>query len=383
MCVLMAIGCGAEDAGHRDRRAAGRRRIDNGVIVLLPATTMTTDLRSAGRVAARPTMNDVARSAGVSLKTVSRVVNGEPGVAAATAERVHAAMVGLSFRRNDIASSLRHKLTTSSIGLVTEDLANPFYATLAKAVGDVAHRHGFLVLSGSSDESEERERGLLTAFLGRRVDGLIVVPTGGSHAFLEGERAAGVRLVFVDRPAIGVSADTVLIDNAAGVLTGVRHLVQHGHRRIGYLGDEPDIYTAVERMRGFRQAVVTFGLESHRGLVRQGLHDAAVAEEQALSMLRDSNPPTALFAGNNLITAGVLRALRRRGGGRVGLVGFDDFDLADLVNPPVTVIAQDAEALGRRAAERLFARLAGDVGPPATEVLPTRLIVRGSGEVKP
>jgi len=331
---------------------------------------------------ARPTMKDVARSAGVSLKTVSRVVNGEPSVADATAERVHSAMATMSFRRNDIASSLRHKLTTSSIGLVTEDLANPFYATLARAVGDVARRHGFIVLSGSSDESEEREREILTAFLGRRVDGLIVVPTGGSHAFLEPEQAAGVQLVFVDRPAIGVSADTVLIDNAAGVLTGVRHLVQHGHRRIGYLGDEPGIYTAAERTSGFRQAVVTFGLDSHPGLVRQGLHDAAVAEEQAMSMLGGNNPPTALFAGNNLITAGVLRALRRRGGGRVGLVGFDDFDLADLVEPPVTVIAQDAEALGRRAAERLFARLAGDVSPAATEVLPTRLILRGTGEVK-
>lgn len=342
---------------------------------------MTTDLGSAGSDATRPTMKDVARSAGVSLKTVSRVVNGEPGVTEATAERVSSALSRLSFRRNDIARSLRHQMTTSSIGLVTKDLANPFYAALARAVGEVAYRRGFLVLSGSSDESEEREREILTAFLGRRVDGLIVVPTGGSHAFLERERAAGVQLVFVDRPATGVSADTVLIDNAAGVAVGVRHLAQHGHRRIGYLGDKPDIYTAVERMRGYRTAVDTLGLESHPGLVCQGLHDSAVAEERALSMLGSSNPPTALFAGNNLITAGVLRALRRRGD-RVGLVGFDDFDLADLVDPPVTVIAQDAEVLGRRAAERLFARLAGDLGPTVTEVLPTRLITRGSGEVR-
>jgi len=327
-------------------------------------------------------MNDVAHSAGVSLKTVSRVVNGEPGVTGSTAERVNAAVARLSFRRNDIASSLRHKLTSSSIGLITKDLANPFYATLARAVGEVAREHGFIVMSGSSDESEERERAILTAFLGRRVDGLIVVPTGGSHAFLEPERAAGVQLVFVDRPAIGVSADTFLIDNAAGVLTGVRQLVRHGHRRIGYLGDEPGIYTAAERMRGFGQAVVTLGLDSDTALVREGLHDAGVAEEQALSMLRAGNPPTALFAGNNLIAAGVLRALRRNGGHRVGLVGFDDFDLADLVDPPVTVIAQDSEALGRQAAERLFARLAGDMGPPVTEVLPTRLIERGSGEVR-
>jgi len=344
---------------------------------------MTTNLPSTIGGPPRPTMKDVARSAGVSLKTVSRVVNREPGVAEATADRVHAAVARMSFRRNDIASSLRHKLTTSSIGLVTEDLANPFYATLARAVGEVAREHGFIVLSGSSDESEEREREILAAFLGRRVDGLIVVPTGGSHAFLESERVAGVQMVFVDRPAIGVSADTFLIDNAAGVLTGVSHLVQHGHRRIGYLGDEPGIYTAAERVRGYRQAVATFGLDSRAALVREGLHDAALAEEQALLMLSGSNPPTALFTGNNLITTGVLRALRRNGGSHIGLVGFDDFDLADLVGPPVTVIAHDAAELGRRAADRLFARLSGDMGPPVTEVLPTRLIARGSGEVMP
>ena len=356
--------------------------LDNDVILMLPASTMTTHPPSTGHAAARPTMKDVAVSAGVSLKTVSRVVNGERGVADSTADRVNAAVASLRFRRNDIARSLRHKRTSSSIGLITEDLANPFYATLARAVGEVARRHGFIVMSGSSDESEEREHAILTAFLGRRVDGLIVVPTAGSHEFLEPELAAGVQLVFVDRPATGVSADTFLIDNAAGVVAGVHQLVRHGHRRIGYLGDEPGIYTAAERMCGFHQAVATFGLDANAGLIRQGLHDAAAAEQQSLSMLCDRNPPTALFAGNNLITAGVLRALRRRGA-RIGLVGFDDFDLADLVDPPVTVIAQDAEAMGRRAAERLFARLAGEVGPPATEVLPTRLIERGSGEVKP
>lgn len=344
---------------------------------------MTTNLRSARGGTVRPTMDDVARLAGVSLKTVSRVVNGEAGVAEATTERVQTAIASLNFRRNEIARSLRYKLTTSSIGLVIEDLANPFYAALARAVGEVARSHGFLVLSGSSDESEEREREILTAFLGRRVDGLIVVPTSGSKSFLEREEAAGVKLVFVDRPAIGVTADTVLIDNEAGVLTGVRHLFHHGHRRIGYLGDEPGIYTAVERMRGFQQAVRTLGLDADPDLVRQGLHDAAAAEEQALSMLGGDDPPTALFAGNNLITAGVLRALRRRSGAPIGLVGFDDFALADLVDPPVTVVAADAEVLGRRAAERLFARLAGGAGPSETEVLPTRLIVRGSGEVRP
>jgi LacI family transcriptional regulator len=311
------------------------------------------------------------------------VVNGEAGVAQGTTERVHTALASVNFRRNDIARSLKRTLTTSSIGLVTKDLANPFYATLARAVGEVARRHGFLVLSASSDENQEREREILTAFLGRRVDDLIVVPTSGSQEFLAREQAAGVQLVFVDRPAMGVLADTVLIDNAAGVLTGVRHLAQHGHRRVGYLGDAPDIFTAVERVRGFRQAAASLALDCDPALVRQGLHDSAGAQEQAALMLAGANPPTALFASNNVITVGALRALRQRRGQAVALVGFDDFDLADLIDPPVTVIAVDAQALGRRAAERLFARLAGNRASPQTEVLATRLIVRGSGEVRP
>ena len=343
---------------------------------------MATPLRSAHGGAPRPTMDDVARLAGVSLKTVSRVVNGEAGVAQGTTERVHTALASVNFRRNDIARSLKRTLTTSSIGLVTKDLANPFYATRARAVGEVARRHGFLVLSASSDENQEREREILTAFLGRRVDGLIVVPTSGSQEFLAREQAAGVQLVFVDRPAMGVAADTVLIDNAAGVLTGVRHLAAHGHRRVGYLGDAPDIFTAVERVRGFRQAVASLALDVDPALVRQGLHDSAGAQEQAASMLAGANPPTALFASNNVITVGALRALRQRRGQALALVGFDDFDLADLIDPPVTVIAVDAAALGRRAAERLFARLAGNTASPQTEVLATRLIVRGSGEVR-
>jgi LacI family transcriptional regulator len=190
------------------------------------------------------------------------------------------------------------------------------------------------------------------------------------------------RLVQLDRRTSGPAPATGS-SGTAGRPGGVRHLAQHGYRRVGYLGDEPDIYTAVERMRGFRLAVSTLGLDCDPGLVRQGLHDSAVAQEQALSMLVGANPPAAQFAGNNVITAGVLRAPRRRRGERISLVGFDGFDLADLIDPPVTVIAVDAQALGRRAAERLFSRLAGNEGSPQTEVLATRLIVRGSGEVRP
>ena len=179
-----------------------------------------------------------------------------------------------------------------------------------------------------------------------------------------------------------MSGETVVTNDAAGAVTGVRHLVRDGHRRVDFLDDKPGIYSAGQRKCGFQQAVRILALETDSGLLRQGLHVAVVTEEQVLAMLGDRDPPTVLFAANNLITAGVLRALRRRGAERIGPVGFDDFDLAVVVNPQMTVIVADAEALGRRATERLISRLAGDGGPPQTEVLATLLILRGSGNVR-
>src|SRR6266545_3745421 len=182
-------------------------------------------------------MVDVAARAGVSLKTVSRVVNGEPRVAGPTTARVQAAIDELGFRRHEGASHLRRGSTTASLGLVLMDVADPFYSTLARAVEEVALRHRFLVLAGSSDEDVARERDLALALCARRVDGLLVVPSGDDQAYLEPEMAAGTPVVFVDRPAAGVRADAVLVDNAGGVRAAVAHLVAHGHRRIGFLGD--------------------------------------------------------------------------------------------------------------------------------------------------
>jgi LacI family transcriptional regulator len=326
-------------------------------------------------------MVDVARRARVSLKTVSRVVNREPGVAETTAERVRATIDALSFRRHEGAAHLRRGSTTASLGVVLMDIANPFYSALTRAVEEVAVGHGFLVFAGSSDEDVVRERQLALALCARRVDGLLVVPAGDDQRYLRAEVSAGTPVVFVDRPGVGLSADAVLVDNAGGVRAAVEHLAAHGHRRIAFLGDNPAIYTARERLAGFGRGMVAIGRPGDAGLVEMGPHTAQSVGAALTRFRSERDPATALVTGNNRITLLALRALATMRGWRPALIGFDDLELADLVRPSLTVIEQDASELGRIAAELLFARIAGDRRPVRRVVLPTRLVPRGSGEL--
>ncbi|MFI6345662.1 LacI family DNA-binding transcriptional regulator [Streptomyces sp. NPDC050560] len=337
--------------------------------------------RAGNRYGSRPTMKDVAARAGVGLKTVSRVVNGEPGVTPDTERRVQEAIEALGFRRNDSARVLR-KGRTASIGLVLEDLADPFYGPLSRAVEEVARAHGALLINGSSAEDPEREQELALALCARRVDGLVVIPAGDDHRYLEPEIKAGVATVFVDRPAARIDADVVMSDSFGGARDGVAHLVAHGHRRIGFLGDQPRIHTAAERLRGYRAALEDAGIEERPEWVSLGVTDPERVRAAAEEMLSGPGAVTAVFAGNNRVTVTVVRVIAERRA-RVGLVGFDDFELADLLDPGVTVVAQDAAQLGRTAAERLFRRLDGAPLPAERIVLPTRLITRGSGELGP
>lgn len=326
-------------------------------------------------------MKDVAARAGVGLKTVSRVVNGEPGVTPGTVQRVLTAIEAMGFRRNDSARILR-KGSTASIGLVLEDLGDPFYSLLTRAVEEVARAHDSLLFTGSSDEDPGREQELALAFCSRRVDGLVVVPTSHDHGYLQPEMKAGIASVFADRPAEHLDADAVLTDNAGGAREGVRHLIGQGHRRIGFIGDQPRIHTASERLRGYREAMAAGGLPVAEAWVSMGVTDPARVQGELRRMLAGAEPITALFTGNNRVTVAALRVLLPMTA-RVALVGFDDFELADLLSPGVTVVAQDPARMGRTAAELLFRRLEGETGPPRRIELPGRLIVRGSGEIAP
>ena len=330
---------------------------------------------------ARPTMKDVAARAGVGLKTVSRVVNGGSGVTPGTAARVAAAIGELGFRRNEGARMVRTG-RGGGVALLLEDLADPFSATLGRAVEDVARRHGSLLFSGSSAEDPALERELALAFCARRVDGLVVVPAGDDHRYLLPELAVGIPAVFVDRPARQIEADAVLSDNAGGAREAVEHLIRHGHRRIGFLGDRPHIHTTAERLRGYREAMAVAGLPVDETWVVTGPTDTATVTAEVDRLTSGAAPVTALFTGNNRITFGALQRLPALVA-RPALVGFDDLELAPLLTPGLTVVAQDPAGLGREAAELLFRRLDGYDGPPQRVVLPTRLIPRGSGESAP
>lgn len=346
---------------------------------------MSEPLSSPGPPQPRPTMRDVAALAGVSLKTVSRVVNRESGVSPGTSIRVHQAADQLNFQLNLGARSLRRADgRTATIGLILENVENPYSSALHRAVENVARARGVAVLAGSLDEVPERERELVAAFSSRRVDGLIIMPTGTEHAYLLPERRAGTPMVFVDRAPGGIDADVVLADNRVGAHKGVAHLISGGHRHIGFLGDLLRISTAQERHAGYLDAMHAAGLPVS---ARDTVHDAVTVEASdaaTTALLSGADPPTALFTAQNLVTIGALQALRRLGRQHeVALVGFDDFRLADLLDPPVTVVAQDPHAIGRLAAEHLFRRTDGDTSPYATDVVPTRLLVRGSGEIPP
>jgi LacI family transcriptional regulator len=330
-------------------------------------------------------MREVAALAGVSLKTVSRVINAEPGVSPELASRVGAAIQRLDYRHNLWASSLRRTDGKSAtIGLVLEDIGNPFSATLHRAIEDVAVKRGVLVLAGSLEEDEARERELVSAFASRRVDGLVIMPASHDHSYLLNERKAGTPIVFVDRPPAFFDADTVLTDNLGGARRGIEHLAAHGHQRIAYMGDLQSIMTAALRYQGYREALETQRLTLDPSLVRLDLRGIEQAEAATTELLTQRPVPTAIFAAQNLLTIGACRALRRLGlHHNVALVGFDDILLADLLDPGITVIAQDPAAMGRTAAELLFRRIDGDITPTAHLVIPTRLIERGSGEIRP
>ena len=330
-------------------------------------------------------MVDVAALAGVALKTVSRVVNSEPGVSPELEGRVRRAIEQLNYRRDANAATLRRLgRKTQTIGLVLEDVSNPFSSALHRGVEDAARERGVLVFAGSCDEDPDRERELIGSFRERRVDGIVVVPASHDHTYLFDERRAGTALVFVDRPASHLDADSVVSDNLGGAKQGVQHLLERGHRRIGFLGDLLSIWTAEERLHGYTQALEAAGVNVDEDVIRTELRDPDAAAQAIREMLGLPDPPTAFFTGQNLLTIGGVRALREAGRQReIALIGFDDVSLADAVEPAISVVAQDPQAIGRSAADQLFRRLDGDSSPRVHRVIPVTLIARGSGEIRP
>ncbi|MGC8628089.1 MAG: LacI family DNA-binding transcriptional regulator [Acidimicrobiales bacterium] len=332
----------------------------------------------------RATMRNVAALAGVGKTTVSRVFNSDPTVSPEIVSRVRTAAAQLNYQPNQAASDLRRRDgRPSTIGLLIQDVANMFWANIFRAVDDVAIGHNVSVLAGNIDGDPKREHQLVANLISRRVNGLIIVPASYDHSYLQYQQRVGTPVVFVDRPPLLLAADSVVSDCRVGAYTAIMHLAQSGHRHIAFLGESTQHAPAIQRYEGYVEALRDIGVALNPAIVRRDSDTEDASARACVGMLSGNDPPTAFFTAHLRATLGAIEALSSLGREETcALVGFDDFPLFDHLRPGVSVIAQDARALGKLAAEVLFERIAGDTSPVKQHVVPTRLIERGSGEVR-
>ncbi|MEV0650800.1 LacI family DNA-binding transcriptional regulator [Phytomonospora sp. NPDC050363] len=328
---------------------------------------------ATSRGARQPTIKEVASRAGVSPMTASRTLAGGRNVRPDLQERVMAAVRELGYYRNENARSLRPGQPSGLIGIAITNLANPYYGSFALGVEEVAAEHGRRIILGNTGEDDARERQLVSDFIGRQVDGLILVPTGGDAAHLRPERLGDVPLVLASRRVAGLEVDTVLLDDVGGAYRGTISLLDAGHTRIGFIGNRSSVFTGERRYRGYERAMTERGAPIDPAIVARDQQDVPAASLAARAMLDLADAPTAIFSANNRNTIGALREIGRRirdglPGPHPSIVSFDDFELSELMPVPVTIINHDARLLGREAATLLFSRLDDDSAREARTV---------------
>ena len=329
----------------------------------------------------RPTVVDVASRAGVAVGTVSRVINHSEAVSPTTRDAVWRAIADLGFRPNNVARSMRTRVTRT-IGFVVPDISNPLFSVIARAAEGTLQNMGYLLNLANSGDSVEREVKLISDFAERQCDGLIFVTNNESDVrMIEALRAVRLPLVALDRD-INLHIDKVMTDHARGMRLAVNYLLELGHRRIALINASELIAPGRERLRGFREAHAEFGLRVDESLIRAGRLDQEFGATQLGALLDLRRPPTALIAGGNQILVGVLRALQLREltvPRDLSLISCDDTAVTQVSSPPITVVDRDLAQIGRTAAQILIDRLSGQNPSQATRAfLPTELKIRAS-----
>ena len=327
------------------------------------------------------TIKEVARKAGVSPATASRVAGNYGYTSKPIQQRVLAAIQELGYRPNTVARSMVTK-STHTLGLVVTDITNPFFAHLMRSVEDVTWEAGYTLFLSNTDENIHREEAIIQKILERQVDGLILVPaTSQSTPYLETFIQQGIPLVLLDRVITGLATDTVMVDNEHGAYQAVSHLIKMGHKRIGMVIDNLDISTNTERLAGYRKAFHDANLPIEDQLIQSCQFTEQSAFNLATEMFNHPQRPTALFAANNFMTLGILHATRAANlkvPEDIALVGFDDIEWTAYSPLQITTVAQPVQELGSVAAKRLLMRLQGDQTSPMEMRLKTNFIVRKS-----
>lgn len=327
--------------------------------------------------APRITLKDVAALAGVSIKTASRALAGEPGVNAQTLATIKAAAEKLDYRPNRLAQQLRGGHATHAMALLIGELHNPFYSEVAAGVESVLRPKGFDIFIASTNEDVDTEKHLIENFIERAVEGIFILPASQDHFYLENERRRGTPIVFLDRPPVNVLADSVTLDNRKAARDAIDHLFAQGHERIAVLADAENVWTARERIEGVRDAYINKKIDLDETLIIKGILAPGPILEK-LTQLLESNKdksPTAILALNNQITVGVITALQKLNI-TLGLVGFDDFELAEVLS--TTVVRHSPFELGRQGALLALDRLENPNRKPAHIVMQAELVDRGS-----
>ncbi|MGW7480866.1 LacI family DNA-binding transcriptional regulator [Nonomuraea muscovyensis] len=328
-------------------------------------------------------IKDVAAQAGVSVATVSRVLNDNPSVTEETRNRVHDAMATLNYRPNAVARSLRTE-ATRTLGLIIGDILNPFFAELARAVEDEAREAGYTVVIGNADERADQQDHYVRTLMEQRVDGLIICPTAEVTPLVE-EVSKGQRpLVFLDRTLTGIDVPSVRADGAAAITELVAHLRALGHRRVAFVSGPGTLSTGRERTAAFLRAAADHGLRVPAEYVRVGDFRAGSGQRITAELLDLPEPPQAIFLGDNLMALGALDEIRRRGldiPGDVAVASFDDVPWFNHIQPRITAISQPTAELGRLAVRVILDALRGKTAESV--VLPAALVIREScGEAR-
>ena len=314
---------------------------------------------------------DVACQAGVSIATVSRVLSGKPNVSELSRKRVLTAAKELDYRPSRTARSLRAQ-RGHVIGIVIADIQNPFFASIVRAVEDIAHKHKYSFWLCNTDEDPDKESAYVDLMLSEHVAGVIVSPTSETDNSCQRLSQAQIPVVAIDRRTLQAEVDTVVVDNVRAATELVSYLVETGHRRIGAVLGTPLATTGHERREGYERALRAHGLEVSPELVRAGPPTQEFGLRAAREMLDMQQPPTALFTGNNLLTLGVLRAVHERElqvPEDIAVAAFDEMDWMSLVYPALPLVSQPAYEIGKMAASLLLARIADDAREPQEVML--------------
>ncbi len=327
-------------------------------------------------------VHDVAFKAGVSISTVSRVINGAKNISPDTLSKVQSAIKDLNFKPNRVAQRLRLKKGQRKlIGLLVPDIQNPFYVDVVKGVEDLAYAQGYAVFMGNFGQAVDKEDLYLDLMLSESVDGLIVAPSTEKHSKIVSLVKNQFPIVCVDRGLAEIESDLVIVNNYQLAFDAVEHLINRGHKRIAYIGGLSSIPTTARRKQGYLDALTKHGIEINESLIKLGDSKHESGRILAAELLNMKNRPTALFTGNNLITLGALETIHSRElkiPKEIAIVGFDDMPWSISLHPPLTAVSQPGYEIGNRAAEMLFHRIKDPMRIPVKLVLSGELKIRKS-----